>query len=628
MTGRIVGAVLALIIGLLAAVAVPLGLVTAARARTEFREQAVSTAQYLGGIAEERISDKSRDPGLARALRDLAGAGDRAAVYNQAGRRIAGTGRWGLAAGHLPGHVPAAGSFAYPADGRLIVMAPVVPDSGLGSIGTVALSRSTADLNRDITTLWTLIGTVSAAGLLVAAGVAVAIARWVGRPLIQLDSAVRRLGHGDLDTRAPAGAGPAEVRRLAATFNAMAARLQALIHGHRSMMADVSHQVRTPLAALRLRLDLLAQDADAQTAGELAGAQDEIARLARLVNGLLAVARAESGTAPAVGVRVDDIARDRAAAWRPAADERGVSLTVRAPAAVPAQAREGHLEQVLDNLIANALDALEPGGSIRIAATVIAASGQAAVTVADDGRGMSAEQQRQAFRRFASGKPGGTGLGLAIVDRLVEANGGSVALSDTPGGGLTVHDRAAGAPDRIAGTRRPGALTAGPRNLTSSELFLNRFPRIRAGILVMGRARAGTAPAMTARGTEGDTGCQSGTTHERNAASVARPDRRISLGIAGGSGGRIAGPGHGPGSRRAGAAPHRGRRRARPPPARPRPARPRPARPPTARPAGPRTRRPARPASRPAHRLAPPRQAPASPPASAPAAPPVSSGGS
>ncbi len=73
----------------------------------------------------------------------------------------------------------------------------------------------------------------------------------------------------------------------------MAGRLEALVHGNRAMMADVSHQLRTPLAALRLRLDLLAADADEATAAELAGAQGEIARLSRLVDGLLAVARAE-----------------------------------------------------------------------------------------------------------------------------------------------------------------------------------------------------------------------------------------------------------------------------------------------------------------------------------------------
>jgi signal transduction histidine kinase len=464
MTGRIVAAVLAVITGLLAAVAVPLGLVTAAHDRTAFREQAFSAAQSLASVAEERISDGARDPGLRRELGDLAAADDRAAVYDRAGHRVAGTGSWSLPAGRVPARVPATGSLTYPADDRLIVMDPVVPDSGLGTAGTVALSRSTSPLDRDIAALWTLLGAVAAAGLLIAAGVAIAIARWVGRPLIALDGAVRQLGSGDLDTRAPADAGPAEVRRLAATFNAMAARLQALIHGHRSMMADVSHQVRTPLAALRLRLDLLAQEADTETAAELAGAQDEIARLARLVNGLLAVARAESGTAPPARVFADAVAWDRAAAWRPAADDRGVTLLVTAPFPVPVQAPEGHLEQVLDNLIANALDALRPGGSIRITATASAASGQAALTVADDGPGMSAEQQHLAFRRFATGKPGGTGLGLAIVDRLVVASGGAVSLSGSPGGGLTVRIALPSAPARPAGTHRPGALAPGPRN--------------------------------------------------------------------------------------------------------------------------------------------------------------------
>jgi signal transduction histidine kinase len=463
MAGRIVGAFLALIVGLLAALAVPLGLITAAHDRAVFRQQSLSAAQSLASIAEERIDDGARDPGLARVLHSLAAAGQRAAVYDRAGRRIAGTGRWALPAGRGPARAPVTRPRAYQAGDRLVAVAPVVPDSGLGSVGTVALSRPTARLDGDIATLWTLIGAVAAAGVLLATAVAVMIARWVSRPLTVLDAAVRQLGNGDLDTRA-AGGGPPEIRRLAVTFNAMAARLQALIHGHRSMMADVSHQVRTPLAALRLRLDLLAQDADAETAAELAGAQDEIARLTRLVNGLLAVARAESGTAAPVRVRADAIARDRAASWGPAAADRGVTLTVTAPAPVAAQARDGHLEQALDNLIANALDALAPGGSIRLAATVLADSGQAVITVADDGPGMTAEQQRLAFRRFASGKPGGTGLGLAIVDRLIEASGGTVSLADTAGGGLTVRIELPAPAALPAGIRRPGALASGPRN--------------------------------------------------------------------------------------------------------------------------------------------------------------------
>jgi signal transduction histidine kinase len=216
----------------------------------------------------------------------------------------------------------------------------------------------------------------------------------------------------------------------------MAGRLQALVRSHQSMMADVSHQVRTPLAALRLRLDLLAQDADEATAAELAGAQAEIARLTRLVSGLLAVARAEQVTTAQARVEVSAALRDRAAAGRPAAGERSIARTTPARAPVWAWLGEGHLEQILDNLIANGLDALPDHGSIRLAVTATAEL--ARITVADDGRGMTDQQKRAAFRRFGSGTPGGTGLGLAIVDRLVVANAGSVALADTAGGGLTI----------------------------------------------------------------------------------------------------------------------------------------------------------------------------------------------
>jgi signal transduction histidine kinase len=458
MTGRIVATVLALITVILAAVAVPLGLVTAAQDRAGFRDQTVSTAQTLASLAEERINDGTADPGLTRTLAQLAAAGDRAAVYTAAGRRIAGTGAWGPPLGRLRAGAPAAAAHGYRAGGRLIATAPVIPDSGTGTIGTVAVSRPAGALDHQVTTIWTLIAAVAAAGLLVAAAVAVAIAGWVSRPLTALDDAARQLGDGALDTRAPVRAGPAEVRRLSATFNSMAARLQSLIHGHRSMMADVSHQVRTPLAALRLRLDLLAQEADPETAAELAGAQEEIARLARLVSGLLAVARAENVTAVPVPVEVDAVIADRVAAWRPAADERGVTIAVRGTAPVSARLRDGDLEQILDNLLANALDVLDGGRTVTVSAA--AAGGRAQITVADNGPGMSAGQQRAAFRRFASGAPRGTGLGLAIVDRLAQASDGTAALSDTPGGGLTVTiDLPAAAPRR--GARRPGGALPG-----------------------------------------------------------------------------------------------------------------------------------------------------------------------
>jgi signal transduction histidine kinase len=293
---------------------------------------------------------------------------------------------------------------------------------------------------------------VTIGGLLAAVLVATALARWVSRPLAALDLAAGRLGDGDLQARADVGEGPAEVRSLGANFNAMAARLQALVHGHQAMLADVSHQLRTPLAALRLRLDVLAQDGDADLAEELAGAQDEIARLGRMVNGLLAAARAENVPAQPVQVAVGMVIDDRVAAWRLAAEERQITLTA---ALDPASARlsEGHLEQIMDNLLANALDVVQPGGTVRV--TTSASAAGIRIVVADNGPGMSEQQQRAAFRRFAGTTKGGTGLGLAIVYRLVTSNGGAAALSDTPGGGLTV-TMTLPAALRDRGQRRPG----------------------------------------------------------------------------------------------------------------------------------------------------------------------------
>jgi signal transduction histidine kinase len=96
---------------------------------------------------------------------------------------------------------------------------------------------------------------------------------------------------------------------------------------------------------------------------------------------------------------------------------------------------EGHLEQVLDNLVANALDALSAGGHVTVTTTATTAG--ARITVADDGPGMGAEDRERAFLRFTTSNPNGTGLGLAIVHRLVTSNGGTARLSETPGGGLT-----------------------------------------------------------------------------------------------------------------------------------------------------------------------------------------------
>jgi signal transduction histidine kinase len=309
-------------------------------------------------------------------------------------------------------------------------------------VGAVILARSTRSLDTDILELWVILGSIAAVAMLAAAVLAFGLSRWVSRPLKGLDAAARKLADGDLAIRAKVESGPPELRRLGTTFNRMAGRLEALVHGNRAVIADVSHQLRTPLAALRLRLDLLAADTavtDPDTGRELAEALDELARLSRLVDGLLAVARAENVVPVPVAVDVTGVARERVAAWHPVADDRSVVLVMSpaGPSPVLAWIGEGHLEQILDNLIANALEALNPGNLVRLA--VAATPTGARVTVSDNGPGMSAEDRERAFLRwFTTSSTSGTGLGLAIVHRLVTSNGGTARLDETPGGGLTI----------------------------------------------------------------------------------------------------------------------------------------------------------------------------------------------
>jgi signal transduction histidine kinase len=176
-------------------------------------------------------------------------------------------------------------------------------------------------------------------------------------------------------------------------------------------------------------------------------------------------------------VDVAEVARERVVAWHPVADDRGIVLeageggktggwAARSP--VLAWMGEGHLEQVLDNLIANALDALSAGGHVTVTTTAITAG--ARISVADDGPGMSPEERERAFLRFTTSNPNGTGLGLAIVHRLVTSNGGTAKLTETPGGGLTAILEFPGVPvPTTTGTNNTGPNNTGAEYPSSTQ---------------------------------------------------------------------------------------------------------------------------------------------------------------
>lgn len=438
MTRRIAWTLLALTSLLLVLAVVPLAVVMTARERVAFRDDQRAATRVIAATAEEHLSDHKPPTGMRRELETAARAGDCAAVYDASARLVASTpctAARGEEAEELVEDVLAGHEPEPPEDeGRLLAAEPA------GEVrqpaGAVVLARSADPLDTRIAATWGWSAAIGTGGLAASVLLSVRLARWVSRPLSALDVSARRLGEGALDERADVGGGPPEVRRLAATFNTMAARTEALVHGHRAVIADVSHQLRTPLAALRLRLDVLRTDAEGDTAAELDAAQEEIARLSRLVDGLLAVARAEQATPRPAAVRIREVIGERVAAWSPVAEERGVRLSASEGPAPTAALGSGHLEQILDNLIANALDAVPDEGNVTVGCRPVRDS--ARVWVRDDGPGMPAAAKAVAFRRFGNPEARGTGLGLAIVHRLVTVNGGSARLEDTPGGGLTV----------------------------------------------------------------------------------------------------------------------------------------------------------------------------------------------
>jgi len=317
--------------------------------------------------------------------------------------------------------------------------------SGSTVLGAVHMSVPTEGVAEVVGHLVVTLVLGAMAVLLITALVGFALAGWTTRPIRALEKATDRLAAGVLDTPAATDIGPPELRRLAATFNHTARRLQLLIDQQRGFAADASHQLRTPLTALRLRLENLEPDLAAGGHANLEAAITEIDRLAAMVEQLLALARLEESSVTPSPTDLDDIVAGRREHWSPLAESAGVHICVAGTPPGEVLALPGALEQILDNLLANALRASPRGGTITIYRHRWSRPGQApavgdiVLRVLDQGPGMSPEQRKKALSRFwrAPGTgTGGSGLGLAIVARLVQACEAHIALNDAPGGGL------------------------------------------------------------------------------------------------------------------------------------------------------------------------------------------------
>jgi signal transduction histidine kinase len=323
--------------------------------------------------------------------------------------------------------------------GRDLLYVAVPVASGGVVYGAVRITADPADVEARINRFWWTLAGVAVVVLAAMAFVGWVIARSIARPIEAVRDAAVRAGEGDLDVRIDPGDAPAELRDLVSQFNQMAAQIRDLVDRQRSFVGDASHQLRTPLTALRLRLENLEVEIDGRYRDDVGAALDEVARLGRLVEQLLVLARTEDGPLPAEETDLRRQVSERVDLWAAVAEERKVRVEaagVDQPA--PVLALPGAVEQVLDNLIDNALLA-SPEGSV-VTVRIESGTDSHRIHVVDRGSGMSKEQQRRAFDRFWRNDPSreGTGLGLAIVRQLAVASGGDVQLRDAPAGGLEV----------------------------------------------------------------------------------------------------------------------------------------------------------------------------------------------
>jgi signal transduction histidine kinase len=450
-TRRLLVTYLLLALVVLVALGVPLGILNERTQRRDLERRVERDAVALGTLIEDALQGGAApgDRVLVRATaRYVAETGARVVIVGPRGRLLADSDTSrpvGRAfetrpeiARALDGEVAVGTRRSDTLDQNLLYVA--VPVASGGEVhGAVRITVPTSRVDALTRRYWLVLGGVAIAVLLAVALAGRGVALWVSRPLTRLREATRAAGAGDLAVRADASDGPPEVREVAAAFNDTVARLEALVGAQEAFVADASHQLRSPLTALRLRLENLEYAEGPEAAEGLERALAEVQRLARLVDGLLALARPDRRAAERRSQYVSALAAERAESWRHAAEEAGVAIATDIAPGLTAELSPGSLEQVLDNLIANALDAAPAGTAIAIDAA--GANCGITLTVTDAGPGMSTEDRERAFDRFwrGAGTPGahgGSGLGLAIVRRLVEADSGSVRLEEAPGGGL------------------------------------------------------------------------------------------------------------------------------------------------------------------------------------------------
>jgi heavy metal sensor kinase len=318
-----------------------------------------------------------------------------------------------------------------------------VPADRLGRRRALVVVASLSTVDRAVHQALVLLLIGSGAALALAGFGGWWIARRAFRPVERMTTRADRIGIDDLGERIAVPRARDEIGHLARTLNAMLDRLQGGVEARQRLVADASHELRAPLAAMRSEIEVSLRHGDLgdEARAVLRSARDEVLRMGRIVDDLLTLARVDEGQLELLvgSHELRDIAEEAVRAHGTAADAAGVELTVEGDPAVVSADRD-RLHHVIGNLVDNAIRFAPAGSQVRV--SVWHNDGEAGIRVSDEGPGVPAEARRRIFERFARQDPartrsGGAGLGLAICSEIVRAHGGRIWVEDNEPRGST-----------------------------------------------------------------------------------------------------------------------------------------------------------------------------------------------
>jgi signal transduction histidine kinase len=309
---------------------------------------------------------------------------------------------------------------------------------GERTIGVVEVSRSTLPSEQFLGTLRRILASVIVVAVMVTLLVSLLLARQLSRPILEVELATRRIASGDLEVRL-ADYPSDEIGRLAQSINHMTERLKSLEAARAQFISEISHDLRTPLTAIKGLLVNLVDSAQEDQRSSLETAERETDRLIRLVNQLLDFSRWRGGRLE-LNRGLFDIGAVLTSALslsEARARHRGITIGVDiSPDLPPLSGDRDRFQRVIINLLDNALKFTPHGGEVILG---VARKGEEIeVSVQDSGRGMSQEEVQKAFEPYYRGEGGGAGLGLAISGAIVEAHGGRMGIESSRGEGTRV----------------------------------------------------------------------------------------------------------------------------------------------------------------------------------------------